>query len=134
MGQQERQLDVFQSGQHRDQVVSLEDETDIVGPPTSDLRLAQVAEVLSVHKYLAARGAIEPGDQVQEGRLARARRAHPGRETPPAFDSEVQTDQHGDTELVAPVFLVDCVEEDRWRFGHGRMILSLAVALAAVSR
>ena len=37
MGQEERQLDVFQRGQHRDQVISLEDEADIVGPPAGDL-------------------------------------------------------------------------------------------------
>ena len=41
MGQEERQFDVFQSGQDGDQVVCLEDEADVVGPPASDLGLAK---------------------------------------------------------------------------------------------
>ncbi len=119
MRQQQRQFDVLEGGQDRDQVIGLEDEADVVGPPAGDLRLAQVAEILAVDDDLAPGGPVEPGDQVQERRLARARRPHQ-REVLAFADREVEIHQHGDPELVAAVFLVNVPQDDRGLCGHER--------------
>ena len=104
--EQERQLDVLERRQDRDQVIGLEDEADVVGPPAGDLRLGEVAQVLAVHDHLAAGGPVEPGDQVQERGLARARGAHERQELPFA-DGKIEVDQNRNPELVASVFLVE---------------------------
>ena len=116
---QERQLDVLECGQHRDQVVGLEDEADIVGPPAGDLAPRQSSPRSWPWTItLPLRRAVEPGNQVQERRLARARRAHE-RQKLPFLDRQIEADQNGNAELVAPVFLVDTAQDDRGHFGHG---------------
>jgi hypothetical protein len=70
MGQQQRKLNVLECGQDGDEVIGLENESDVVSTPPSDFRLAELAQILIVDTYRATRRAIEPGDQVEEGRLA----------------------------------------------------------------
>ena len=74
--------------------------------------LGHRAEVLAVDDDLARGRPVEPGDQVQQGRLARARRPHQGEEFP-LVDGQVEVDEDRDAELVAPVFLADAFEGDR---------------------
>src|SRR5919205_408567 len=54
VGQQERQLDVLEGGQDGDQVVELEDEADVVGPPSGRLGVGHPADILAVDLDLAA--------------------------------------------------------------------------------
>ncbi len=77
-----------------------------------------------MHDHLALGGAVEAGDQVQQRRLARARRAHQRQELA-LVHREVEVDQHGDDELVAAVFLVHAAQLDRMLFAH--RLLSLSV-------
>ena len=79
--------------------------------------LGELAQVLAVHDHLAARGPVEPGDQVQERGLARARGAHQRQKL--AFpDGNIEVHQNRNPELVASVFLVNAAQDDRRHFGH----------------
>jgi len=118
VGQEQRQLDVLEGRQHRDEVVELEDEADVVGPPAGDPRVGEHPQVLIVDDHAAPGGPVEPGDQVEQGGLARARGAHQG-EVFALLDGQVEVDEHRDAELVAAIFLGDPLEDDRMRLAHG---------------
>ena len=74
--QQQRQLDVLDRAQHRDQVVELEDEPDVARAPCRERVLVETGERLARDDDLAAVGAVETGEEVQQRRLPRARRPH----------------------------------------------------------
>ncbi len=103
--QQQRQLDVLERGQHRDQVVGLEDEPDVVGAPAGDLGLGEVAQILAVDDDLALGRPVQPRDQVQERGLARSRRSHQG-QVFTLGDLEVEVCQDGNHELIPAVLFV----------------------------
>ena len=67
-------------GEHGDQVVELEDEADVAAAPAGELALRELRHVGAGHDHLARRGPVDAGDQVEQRRLARARRAHQGHE------------------------------------------------------
>ena len=89
----------------------------LFGPPAGDLRLGHLPKVLAVDDHLALGGAVEPGDQVQQGRLARARGAHQGQEFS-LLDLNVEIHEHGNHELVAAILFRHAFEDDRMRIGH----------------
>ena len=55
--QQQRQLDVLERGQHRHQVVELEDEADVRGAPVGELAFGQLRDVVARDAQLARRRA-----------------------------------------------------------------------------
>jgi hypothetical protein len=59
-----------------EQVVELEDEADVGAADARQVALALSGERRPRHDYLAVAGRLEPGDQVEQRRLAAARRAH----------------------------------------------------------
>ena len=75
--EQQRQLDVALGGQHRQQVVELEDEADVLRAP---LRQRAAAERRSISHAgdldRAARRLIEAAHQIEQRRLARSGRPH----------------------------------------------------------
>src|SRR5439155_94602 len=75
-GQQERQLDVLDRAQHRDQVVELEDEAHVPRAPGREAVLVEPGEGLAGDHHLARIGPVEAGEQVEQGRLARPRGTH----------------------------------------------------------
>ena len=88
-GQQQRQLDVLRRGQHRHQIVELEDEADIGGAKARELALRQPVDALPGDMDLAARRPVDAAEQIEQRRLARARRPHHGDEVA-ARDGEVE--------------------------------------------
>ena len=54
IGQDQRQLHVFEGRQHRDQVVELEDEADMRGAPGGQLRFGEGRDVDAAHADRAA--------------------------------------------------------------------------------
>ena len=103
-GELQRQLDIFQRGQHRDQIELLEDEADVLVAPAGDLAVAERAQVLAEDADLAAGGPVHGGDQVQQRGFARARRPHE-RDELALVDLEVDVVERDDVELVADEFL-----------------------------
>lgn len=79
-GEEEREFDVFEGGQYRDEVESLEDETDVVVAPFRELGFGEVGDVDFVDVAVAAGGAVNAGNDMEERAFARAARAHEGDE------------------------------------------------------
>ncbi len=76
--QQECQLEVFQSAQHRDQVEALEHEPDSFGAPAGQVRGIHRLKLFPRDDDRPGIRLIEAADQVEQGGLARARRSHQG--------------------------------------------------------
>ena len=79
--QQERQLDVLERGEHRDQVVELKDEPDVARAPrrrapASDRPLISVPPM----RIEPLRRTIDAREQIQQRRLARSGRSHQAEE------------------------------------------------------
>ena len=118
VGQQERQLDVLEGGQHRDQVVELEDEPDVVGAPAGDPRVGECPR--------GPRRGRSPGPASRRSSPAIrfSRVVLPEPEGPirarnsPSSTRQVEVDEHRDPELVAAVFLGHSLEHDRMRHAH----------------
>ena len=79
-GDRQRQADVLLRAQHRQQVEELEDEADLVAPQLGQALVVEVGDLLAGDPDRALGGPVEPGQHVHQGGLARARRAHDGRE------------------------------------------------------
>ena len=76
----QRQGDVLLGGQDGEQVVGLEDEADRAAPQQREVAVVEAVEARAVDLDPALGRPVEPGEDVQQRRLARARRAHDGRE------------------------------------------------------
>ena len=68
--------DVAFGGQGREEIETLENETDFVAAQLGARRVAQCREIVAVNQDFAARGLRQSADQVQERRLAASRRPH----------------------------------------------------------
>ena len=75
-GIDERQGHVLQGCVGWLQIEGLEDKPDPLVAKEGQCAVSGLAQVLSVHRYLALRGRIEASDDVQEGALATARRSY----------------------------------------------------------
>src|SRR5712692_10393277 len=105
-GQQQRQLHVPLRAEHRQEVVELEDESDVHRPPVRQLPARHLIDPLPRHVDAARAGAIQAGDEIEERSLARSGRAHQRQELA-ARDVEVQTVQHVDVFTAAAEDLFD---------------------------
>src|SRR5205823_12945509 len=74
-GKLERQLDVLQGGQERDQVAALEHDADPPGPEPGAACLVEARQVLAVEEDLTGAGQGQTGQDRDQGGLAAARRA-----------------------------------------------------------
>src|SRR5688572_10674849 len=75
-GQQERQFDVPFRGEDRHQVVELEDKSDVARAPFGEPAARQTIDALAAYDDFAGSGAVEPANQVEQGRLAGPGRPH----------------------------------------------------------
>ena len=100
-----RQFDVLKRGQHRDEVVHLEDETDVARAPVGQLAAGHVRDFIAGHADGATRGNIEAAQQIEQSRLARAARPHEGHEIA-LIDIKVQALQDVDVLIAAAVGFV----------------------------
>src|SRR2546426_347723 len=73
-GEAHRQLDVLLGGQRRDEVEELEDEAGLSQSIPNEFSFAEVDEVGSVHLDSTRGRAVDPAQDIQEGRLAAPRR------------------------------------------------------------
>ena len=118
-GQVEGQLDVLDRLQHRDEVVELEDEADIIGAPMGELGLRKGGDVHIAHPDRPAVRLVDPGQEIQEGRLPGTGRPHQRQEFP-FGDVEGDIVQDRDVEALPVVGLGDVPDfYDGWfRFGQ----------------
>ncbi len=79
-GEQQRQLDVLVGGQDRNEVVRLEDESDVARAERGQLRARESRQVDAGHDDPPVGRRVDAADQVQDRRLAGAGRTHEGEE------------------------------------------------------
>src|SRR6266542_465667 len=75
-GEQERQFDVAIRRQDGQEIVKLEHESDVFGPPRRQGPIAELIDALTADRDGTARRPVQPSDQVQQGGFARSRRPH----------------------------------------------------------
>ena len=81
-GEQQGQFHVFKGREHRDELIKLEDEAHVGGPPIRQLGLGEGREVDAVHREVAGVRAVQPGDEVEQRGFPGAGRAHEGQKFP----------------------------------------------------
>ena len=75
-GDDRREHDILERGHSLEQVEELEDEADVLAPHPRALVLVLVRERHPGEADLSRFGGVHPGNQVQQGGLATARRTH----------------------------------------------------------
>ena len=105
-GENHRQGDVLQGGHDRDQVEGLKDVADLAAPQPGQFVGVQLGDVDLVDIDLALRGLVQRADHVEQGGLARARRAHDG-DVLPALDLHVDALERLQGELAHLVHPLD---------------------------
>src|SRR5207302_2185578 len=75
-----RQSDVLGRGEAGDQVEELEDETDVVAPVGGERTVVERVDVAAVDGHRARVGRLQAAQDVEQGALAAAARAHDGDE------------------------------------------------------
>src|SRR5262249_4715546 len=93
------------------EVVELEHEAHVRRAPPREVAAAQPVDALAVDHDRSRRGRVEPADQVQQRRLARARRAHQ-RDEVTTRNVEVDAVQDLDRLAAAPIRLGDAADLD----------------------
>src|SRR5262249_5574607 len=74
--QEQRQFDVFESRQNRDEMIELEDKADVLAAPTRKRPFVELSKSNIADQNTTRACAIDAPNQVEQGRLARARRTH----------------------------------------------------------
>jgi len=99
---QQRQGDIFNGGQGRQQVIELEDESYLAPAEAGDLVVTELRERLSGQDHLPRAGLVQASQQVEQRGLARPGGTHDGDELT-ALDAEVDAIQGGDGYRSHPV-------------------------------
>src|SRR5438105_8078450 len=100
-------------------VVELEHEADVVRAPAGELAAAELIDAAAADADLARGRLIESADEIEERRLARARRTHE-RDEVALGDVEIEPVQDFDLLPAALVDLGDLGHLDHG-FGHGNL-------------
>src|SRR5882757_8717762 len=104
--EQQRKLPVLKRRQHRNQVVHLEDKSNVSRTPFRKAACRHVRDFVPGHRDAAPRGNVEPTKQIQQRGLARAARAHKGDELA-LLHVEIQSLQHVNLFATAAIRLVE---------------------------
>jgi len=125
-GEQEGQLHVLKGGENRDQVKGLENEADVLVTPIGEFGFVKLGDVDAIDNTLARGGAINAGNDVEQGGFAGAGRAHE-REELATRDFKGDAVQSGDVDLPLPVDFAQLkdlyhrVAAHKWVKQYGRM-------------
>lgn len=119
----EREHDVFQRRQASEQLEGLKDEADMLCAQRGSLILIELAQWLASQYDLAGGRQIQPGEQAEEGRFARARGAD-NRHAATAFDAQADIVENGQLCFRATDDFAK-VAGDYHAFGHGGCLMKL---------
>jgi hypothetical protein len=100
-GELVRQQDVFLSGQGREQLVTLENETNLPTSDKSQFVFAQPGDVDAVEDNGSRGGGIEAGEQSEQGAFAAAGGPHDGDKL---AGRDIEIDAAEDVDAMAPAF------------------------------
>src|SRR5260370_26777246 len=110
-GQQQRQLDVLKRSEHWNEVVHLENKTNMAGAPLRQLTAGQVRNFVAVDGDAAGRGNIETAKQIEQRGFAGAAGAYE-RDKVALVHVEIQSLQHLNLLTAAAVGLVQTANAD----------------------
>ena len=108
-GEAQREQNVLARAQQGPEVPGLEDESELLGPVVGELGVVQARERATGHAHLAGRRLVQPGGQVEQGRLSRAGRAENCHELA-VLDSEIEPAQGDDVRVARAKDLEDVVQ------------------------
>src|SRR5262249_13199828 len=80
LGEEQRQLHVLKRGEHRDQVVHLEDEADVASAPLCELVGGHMGDLVAGDRDATVSRYIQAAQEIQQRGLAGAAGAHEGHE------------------------------------------------------
>ena len=127
--EQQRQLDVFDGGEHGHQVPVLEDEAHHLGTQVALFLVVQVVHGLAADEHAAAVDAVEARQAVEQRRLARARRAGDRDELALVHDEADAVDAH-DVVGLGDVVLDDAFGvQDRFTRTRGALAVGIHCSL-----
>lgn len=106
-----REFDVLERREIGDQIVELENEADVVAAVGDQVVVVEVGDVTAAHHHGAARRGVHAAQNVERGRLARARLAQDHAQL--AFVSgEARAVERADRRIPSRIFLDDAIELD----------------------
>ena len=106
LGQQQRQLDVLKRSEHGNQVVHLENESDMARAPLGELAAGHVRDLVAGDGNAAFRGHVQAAEEIEQRSLAGAAGAHEGDELA-LVHVEIQTLQNMNYFAAAAVGLIE---------------------------
>src|SRR5258708_13650920 len=80
LGQQQRQFEVLEGREDRDQIERLKHVADVFVAPPRNLRVVKAENILPLNQQLAVRRTVDGCDHIQQRRLSRPRWSHQGKE------------------------------------------------------
>ena len=110
-GQVRRDLDVLLDGEIGHQVVKLEDKTQLTASILAQIGRFEHREVAAVHHDGAAVGILQAADQVEKGRLARARGPQHDADLA-AVDGRVDAIEHRQACITVAIVFLESVDLD----------------------
>ena len=111
VGQKEGQFHVSLRREHRQEIVQLEYNPYVPGPPFRQPPIRQPVDPFAADADGTLARAVEAADEIQERGLPRAGRAHQGQELPGAH-AQVKVPEHVDVLRSAMEDLFDTVDDD----------------------
>src|SRR5690606_2472753 len=126
---EQRQLDIVDDSQIRDQMKRLEDEAELAIANRRKAPVRKAAHVLAAEQDRAFGRPIDEAEEVQQRALAAARRPHHGDELT-GLDRDADVLQRNGFHAVRAVDLVDVRESDD-RLGHGQCSASQRIRISA---
>src|SRR2546430_708277 len=76
--QKQWKFDVLIGGEHGNEVVHLEDETDVAGAPVRELTAGHVSDLVAIHGDAARRRDVEAAEKIQQSGFSGAAGTHEG--------------------------------------------------------
>ncbi len=117
--QQQRQFDVFTSGQHRQEVEVLENETEVLGPECGALPVRHPEQRMALHMHRTGRRLIDAGKHVQQRGFPASGSTHDGDHV--AFlEGERNAPHRFNGPLTGGVNLPKAVGQQRWTHEAGQ--------------
>ena len=129
-GDRERQDDVLLGVEHRQEVEELEDEADVLAPQLRQLRVVEPRDLGAGDLHRARGRLVEAREDVHQGRLAGARRAH-DRDELAGADVEVDAAERVDRGLALAVAARQLTRLDRRALGHDDAVFDSSLTAMA---
>src|SRR5450432_2245388 len=105
LGEQQWELNILECRKHRNEVVHLEDKTDVAGAPLREIAAGHMCDLIACYSDAAGGRNVQSAQKIEQSGLAATAGAHEGHKVA-LINVKVQALQHVDLFTTAIVFLV----------------------------